>query len=164
MTSTVATEARRPFRVYIDTSVLGGCFDREFEVWSNGLVRDFRAGRLIPILSDVTAAEVHDAPESVRNLHQDLLTIVETVLPVTQEALALVAAYSARKILPVKFEADMRHIALATLAEVDALVSWNFKHIVRLEKIRLFNEVNVQLGYKPLSILSPREVTTYEGS
>ena len=35
----------------------------------------------------------------------------------------------------------MRHIALATIAAVDALVSWNFKHIVRLQKIRLFNAV-----------------------
>jgi len=51
---------------------------------------------------------------------------------------------------------------LATLAEVDALVSSNFKHIVRLEKIRLFNAANVELGYRALTILSPREVTTYE--
>lgn len=157
-------QVRAPFRIYIDTSVLGGCFDREFATWSNALVRDFRAGRLIPVLSDVTAAEVLDAPESVRNLHQDLLTIAESVLPVTEEVLALVAAYTALKILPAKYEADMRHIVLATIAEVESLVSWNFKHIVRLEKIRLFNDVNVQLGYKALSILSPREVTTYEGS
>ena len=73
------------------------------------------------------------------------------------------AAYEARKILPKKFAADLTHIALATIAEVDAIVSWNFKHIVRLEKIRLFNAVNVELGYQALSILSPREVTTYEG-
>ena len=45
--------------------------------------------------------------------------------------------------------------------EVDALVSWNFKHIVRLEKIRLFNAANVELGYRALNILSPREVTTH---
>jgi hypothetical protein len=57
----------------------------------------------------------------------------------------------------------MSHIALATIAEVDALVSWNFKHIVRLDKIRLFNAVNVELGHKALTILSPREVTIYEG-
>ena len=90
--------------------------------------------------------------------------MVESVLAITQETLSLVAAYEARKILPAKYESDMRHIALATIAEVASLVSWNFKHIVRLEKIRLFNEVNVELGYKALSILSPREVTTYEGS
>lgn len=158
------TPGTLPFRIYIDTSVLGGCFDQEFATWSNALVRDFRAGRLIPVLSDVTAAEVQDAPEQVRNLHQELLTLVDRVLPLSEEALSLVAAYAARKILPRRYEADMRHIALATIDEVDSLVSWNFKHVVRLEKIRLFNEVNVQLRYKPLSILSPREVTTYEGS
>ena len=42
-------------------------------------------------------------------------------------------------------------------------MSWNFKHIVRLKKVRLFNEVNVESGYRALSILSPREVATYEG-
>ena len=57
----------------------------------------------------------------------------------------------------------MQHTALATIAGVDAPVSWNFKHIVRLEKIRLFNAVNVESAYRVLSIRSPREVTTYEG-
>jgi hypothetical protein len=47
---------------------------------------------------------------------------------------------------------------------VGELVSWNFKHIVRLEKIRLFNAVNVELGHPTLSIRSPREVATYESS
>lgn len=56
----------------------------------------------------------------------------------------------------------MLHIALATVADVDLLVSWNFKHIVRFDKIRLFNAVNLEQGYKPLAIHSPREVTTHE--
>ena len=55
----------------------------------------------------------------------------------------------------------MLHIAIATVAEVDVLVSWNFRHIVRLDKIRLFNGINLQLGYKPLTIYSPREVATH---
>jgi len=151
-------------RIYIDTSVLGGCFDAEFAVWSNALIRDFRANRLIPVLSDVTAAEVADAPPAVRDLHQEMLLLAGRVLPVTPEVASLVAGYQARKILPAKLAADMTHIALATLAQVDALVSWNFKHIVRLEKIRLFNAVNVELGHQPLSIRSPREVSTYESS
>ena len=126
-------------------------------------MRDFRAGRMAPVLSDVTAAEVESAPEQVRDLHQEILVLAGSVLPVTTEALALVAKYETKGILAVKFRADMQHIALATIAEVDALVSWNFKHIVRLEKIRLFNAVNVESGYQPLNIRSPREVTTYEG-
>ena len=119
------------FRIYVDTSVLGGCFDPEFAVWSNGLIRDFRAGRLTPVLSDLTAAEVRDAPEPVRDLHQELLLLAGRVLAVTPEVASLVAAYEARRVLPARFQADMSHIALATLAEVDALVGWNFKHIVR---------------------------------
>jgi hypothetical protein len=136
-------------RIYVDTSVIGGCFDPEFVTWSDALMRDFRAKRLVPVLSDVTAVEIAAAPAAVQALHKELL--------------GLSAAYEARKILPKRFAADMTHIALATIAEVDAVVSWNFKHIVRLEKIRLFNAVNVELGYRALSILSPREVTTYEG-
>ncbi len=154
----------KPLRIYIDTSVLGGCFDVEFALWSNALARDFRTGRLIPVLSDVTAAEVAEAPPAVRDLHQEMLLLAERLLPVTPEVVSLVAAYEAKKILPMALAADMTHIALATLAQVDALVSWNFKHIVRLEKIRLFNAVNVELGHQPLSIRSPREVATYEGS
>lgn len=149
-------------RIYIDTSVLGGCFDEEFAPWSNGLMRDFRAGRLVPVLSDVTAAEIASAPEPVRDLHQEMLALAGAILPVTSEGLGLVAKYQAKEILAAKFLADMQHIALATIARVDALVSWNFKHIVRLEKIRLFNAVNIESGYRALSIRSPREVTTYE--
>jgi hypothetical protein len=56
----------------------------------------------------------------------------------------------------------MTHIALATIDEVDMLVSWNFKHIVNFDKIRQFNTVNKELGHKLIRILSPREVTNYE--
>lgn len=127
-------------------------------------MRDFRAGRLVPVLSDMTAAEVADAPPPVRELHQEMLLLAGPVLLITPKVTDLVAAYEARRILTSKYRADMRHIALATMANVDALVSWNFRHIVRLEKIRLFNAVNVESGYRALSILSPREVTTHESA
>jgi hypothetical protein len=112
-----------PLRIYIDTSVLGGCFDAEFSEWSNGLVRDFRAGRLVPVLSDVTAAEVVDAPARVRELHQEMLVLTGPVLAITPSVIDLVIAYEARKILAPKYAADMRHIAIATIAAVDSLVS-----------------------------------------
>lgn len=77
------------------------------------------------------------------------------------EALELVAAYEARAILGPRYRNDLLHIALATVAAVDVLVSWNFRHIVRLDRIQLFNEVNTALGRGALTIYSPREVTTY---
>ena len=149
--------------VYLDTSVIGGCFDAEFSEWSNSLMKDFLAGTFVPILSDVLAAEIQDAPETVRRKYEDLTRIEHKFVVVTQETIDLAESYQRREILTPKFYDDGLHIALASIAEADLLVSWNFRHIVHFDKIRLFNSVNLELGYKPLQIYSPREVTKAEG-
>jgi hypothetical protein len=148
-------------RIYIDTSVIGGCFDDEFAEWSNGLVADFRTGIFRPLLSEVVAAEIADAPETVQSVYAELVSLDAEVLTVDESALGLAEEYQKRSILTPNFYDDGLHIALATVAEADLLVSWNFKHIVRFDKIRLFNAVNIEFGYKPLQIFSPREVTTH---
>ena len=94
-------------------------------------------------------------------MYSELLPLAGTIASVGDEALSLLAAYETHGVLAPRLRADMLHIAVATIAGVDLLVSWNFKHIVRFDKIRLFNAVNLEQGYKPLSIHSPREVTTY---
>jgi hypothetical protein len=101
------------------------------------------------------------APEPVRDVYAELLDLGAEVLPVTAEALNLRKEYLERGVLGSRFENDMLHIALATIGEVDVLVSWNFRHIVRLDKIRLFSTINIELGYKVLTIYSPREVTIH---
>jgi len=55
-------------RIYVDTSVIGGCFDPEFVTWSKGLIEDFQAGRFRLVLSDITAAGIERAPIQVREL------------------------------------------------------------------------------------------------
>jgi hypothetical protein len=150
-------------RIYIDTSVIGGCFDVEFSEWSNGLMKNFAAGIFMPILSDVVAAEIQDAPEPVRQKYEVLLHREHELILVTEEVIELADAYQRRGILTPKFYDDGLHIALASVAEADLLVSWNFKHIVHFDKIRLFSSVNLEQGYKPLQIYSPREVTRVEG-
>jgi hypothetical protein len=147
-------------RVYVDTSVFGGCFDPEFAEWSNALMDDFRSGQFALVLSDVIAGEVAMAPEPVQQVLSELLDLADS-LPVTEEALELLRAYESHHILGRRFRNDMLHVAIATVAEVDVVVSWNFRHIVRLDKIRLFNGVNLELGYKPLTICSPREVASH---
>jgi hypothetical protein len=148
----------KKLRIYLDTSVIGGCFDPEFRVWSESLMEDFRQGRYVAVVSDVTAAEVAPAPDFVRSLHQELLGLPAELIRTDEEAVSLFQGYMERSVLGQRFINDMLHIALATISEVDVLVSWNFKHIVRLDKIRLFNAVNIEQGYKPLTIYSPREV------
>jgi hypothetical protein len=148
-------------RIYIDTSVIGGCFDSEFAEWSNGLLQDFRNGTYQPLLSEVIAAEIENAPENVQTVYAELLTSNAEMCTVEEAVLELADEYQKRNILTPNFYDDGLHIALATVAEADLLVSWNFKRIVRFDKIRLFNAINTEFGYKPLQIFSPREVTTY---
>jgi hypothetical protein len=148
-------------RVYLDTSVLGGCFDPEFAVWSNGLMQDFRSRLFKPLLSQVTATELQDAPERVQTVYAELLLLGAELVEVSESALELADAYQAHGILTPKFYDDGLHIAVATVGAADVLASWNFKHIVHFDKIRMFNAVNLEYGYKPLQIFSPREVTTY---
>ena len=126
-------------RIYVDTSVFGECFDVEFSPWSNGLVEDFRRGLLRAVLSDVTAEEIGRAPATVQAVHQELVSLGAEVVSVSPEVLQLVAAYEARAILGLRYRNDLLHIALATVAAVDVLVSWNFRQIVRLDRILLFN-------------------------
>lgn len=148
-------------RIYIDTSVIGGCLDPEFAVWSKGLLRDFQEDTFKPVVSTTVAAEVAAAYESIQVQYEDFLVLNPEILEVTEEALVLAEVYQRRQIVTPKFYTDGLHIAIATIAEVDVVVSWNFKHIVNFNKIRLFNAVNLEMGYKPIQIYSPREVTTY---
>ena len=99
-------------RVYIDTSVLGGCFDAEFAEWSNALMDDFRRGRLKPVLSNVIDAEIQDAPEVVQVLYIELLTLSPDVVQSDDTAFDLADLYQQRRILTPKYYDDGLHIPL----------------------------------------------------
>jgi len=70
----------------------------------------------------------------------------------------LAAAYVAEGAIGTRMRADALHIAVATVARVDVLVSWNFKHIVNLTRIHAYNAINLKNGYPILEIRTPREV------
>ena len=148
-------------RIYIDTSVIGGCFDEEFAPWSNGLMKDFRLGNFKPVVSEVVALEVIGAPKEVQETYAEVLSMEHEFLDTTAETAELADRYLQREILSSNYYDDAQHIALATVAEADVLTSWNFRHIVHFDKIRQFNAVNLELGYKPIEIRSPRELTNY---
>ena len=149
-------------RVYVDTSVIGGCLDPEYAVWSEGLMRDFSNRIFRPVTSDVVQAEIDLAPVLIQQKYADLLGMKPELLTVTPAALELANTYQVQGVLTPKYYNDGLHIALATIGQVDVLVSWNFRHIVHFNKIRLFNAVNIQQGYRTIQIYSPREVTTYD--
>jgi hypothetical protein len=76
-------------RVYVDTSVIGGCYDPEFSIWSNGLIQDFRDSNYKPVLSEVVAAEVKDAPQPVQETYAEILNLHADFIQITPEAVEL---------------------------------------------------------------------------
>ena len=151
----------KKLRIYVDSSVIGGCFDPEFEKWSNGLFRDFHVGTFLPVMSDIVDAEMKNAPSEVAEKHAELLGLEPELIKLSDEAIELAGIYIQEKIVSPNYRDDALHIAFATIAQVDILVSWNFKHIVNFGKIQQFNGVNMRHGYNTIQIYSPREMTNY---
>jgi hypothetical protein len=147
-------------RVYIENSVIGGYFDKEFETATRRLFEKFRTGEYIAVVSAHTFKELDDgAPEKVK---ENLKSINCEEHLLNDEMYTLTEKYMVKNIVSEQYRSDALHIAIATVLKVDVLVSWNFKHIVNLNKIKLFNAVNLEEGYGILEIRSPVEVIENE--
>ena len=150
------------FRIYTDTSVLGGCEDEEFAEHSIRLMEGFVRGGRVLVLSSLTIQELAAAPASVRRRLASVPEANIETLQLGTEATELAEAYIAAGVVTGSMRADAQHIAIATVARVDVLVSWNFKHIVNLERIHGYNSVNLRHGYPMVEIRTPREVLSNE--
>jgi len=149
---------QRPWRVYADTSVFGGCEDPEFAADSLQLFDLVERGRITLLLSDVVLQELAPAPENVRGMLARLPPMSLESVALSPDVVALRDAYLAAAVVSRRWLDDATHVAAATVARADAIVSWNFRHIVRLEKIKAYNQINLANGYGILTIISPRDI------
>lgn len=149
-------------RVYIDTSVIGGCFDQEFEEWSNRLFDDFKSGKRIAVVSDVTLDELTDAPDKIKDNFEAIPDESTEILFADDQSKELAEQYISEKAVSGRYYEDALHIAIATINQVSVLASWNFRHIVNLDKIRLYNSVNLKNGFLMLEIRTPREIIKFD--
>ena len=149
-------------RIYLDTSVFGGYFEPEFELWTKILFDKIHKGDFQVIFSRLTDIELKPAPERVRNLANSLPEIAIEFIDVSDQALELASQYLQENVVGKTSQSDCIHIALATLHHADVLVSWNFKHIVNFRRIRGYNAVNYKFGHRILEIRTPREILEYE--
>lgn len=149
-------------RIYADTSVIGGCLDAEFADDSLRLIEAVRKGRFVLLLSDIVIRELEDAPEQVRAILPSLPAGTVERVELTEEVFELRDAYLAAEVVGARWQNDAAHVATATVARADAIVSWNFRHIVRLDKMKAYNQINLLKGYGILTIISPKEVFTDE--
>lgn len=145
-------------RIYIDTSVIGGCFDKEFQEWSDKLFEEFRNGNKIVVISDITLDELSFSRPKVSNHLDTIPNDHKEYILKDEQAEELADKYVKEKAVTQKSHEDALHIAIATINKVDVLVSWNFKHIVNLDRIRKYNAVNLMNGYPMLEIRNPREI------
>lgn len=146
------------FKVYIDTSVIGGCFDDEFAEYSNLLIDEFIMGKKIAVISNITLKELKQAPEKVREKLDEIPKESIEYVALSEEAEELAQKYIENGVISSSFLLDAEHIAIATVERIDIVASWNFKHIVNIKKIRGFNSVNIKEGYQILEIRTPMEV------
>jgi len=121
-------------RIYVDTSVFGGCFDPEFEIWSNRLIEYFKIGKHNAVISEVSQLELNVAPPQVKKILKAIPNVYLEIAVLTDEAKKLSEYYLHEKIVTRKSLSDTQHIAIATVQKVDLLVSWNFKHMLTLIK------------------------------
>ncbi len=149
-------------RIYLDTSVFGGYFEPEFELWTKVLFTRISTNEVKALVSRLTDIELAQAPKQVRDLAESLPQDSIEWLDITSEAILLADKYIAEKVVGQTSHSDCIHIAIATLNYADVLVSWNFKHIVNHLRVRGYNAVNFKYGHKILDIRSPREIVGYE--
>ena len=145
-------------RLYLDTSVFGGYFEPEFEGWTKRLFDRIRAEQLTVVVSDVVLFELRGAPKHVVDLLESLPQSQVERVSESERSWDFADMYIAEKVVGRTSLLDCRHIALATLNHVDVLVSWNFKHIVNLARIRGYNAVNYREGHTFVEIRTPIEI------
>jgi len=146
-------------RVYTDTSVIGGCHNRQFAADSLRLIELARLDHVRILLSAVVIKELEKAPPAVQSVLAGLPETAIEIVPITAEVVSLRDAYLKAGIVRPRWTDDATHVAAASVARADAIVSWNFKHIVHLGKIRWYNQINRGLGYHDLTIVTPSMVT-----
>lgn len=145
-------------RVYIDASVFGGYYDEEFEEITKAFFDALLAGQATALISDTLVAELADAPEGVQDLLDRVLAGDYERLGLPEQAEELRDAYLNAGVLAPKWSDDALHVAHATLARADVIVSWNFRHLVNPLRIRGFNGVNIAQGYGSVVIMTPEDL------
>lgn len=148
-------------KIYIDTSVIGGYFDEEFKIVTQKLFDEVIQGEYKIVISSVTIGELEHAPEKVRNL-LSILKIDFELIQLSDDAIELATEYQNENVVGKTSFDDCLHIAIATIARLDFLVSWNFKHIVNIKRIRGYNSINIRSGYPAIEIRSPKDMINYE--
>lgn len=144
--------------LYLDTSVIGGYFDSEWMADTRELWAQARSGKWKLVTSIIAERELQSAPAEVRRLFEETFCNASDLLAETAEIENLAQEYLNAGVVSRKYADDARHVAIATVQGIRHLVSWNFRHLVNVQREAGFNAVNLLQGYPPISIVNPKEL------
>ncbi|GBD98013.1 hypothetical protein BMS3Abin07_00020 [bacterium BMS3Abin07] len=157
---------RKKLRLYFDTSKFNFAFaddaPHEKEVTLR-LIAEIKKGKYEVYISDVVLREIKEAGKKKVNQLMGLINDLQPFeLEFDKECYELASEYIKMGIIPKKYEDDAFHIAVASVNDIDAVISWNFKHIVKLKTKKEVAGTNLLMGYKEIEIYSPLEVADNE--
>ncbi|MCL1856349.1 MAG: hypothetical protein FWF84_01715 [Kiritimatiellaeota bacterium] len=155
----------RKQRIYLETTLFNYYFDTDRDAHADTvtLFKEIAAGKYEAYTSSAVIDELEQAPAEKSAAMQALVGKYNiTNLQVTEEVRRLANLYVSAGIIPLKYETDSVHIAVATINELDTIVSLNFRHIVKLKTMQMTNAVNILNGYCSIEIHSPMEVLDSE--
>lgn len=154
-------------QLYLETSVWNFIFADDAPEKKEITLRFFdkiKKGEYEIFISDVVIEEIGRAGDDKRSL---ILNVIKDYKPqkliINEEVVELAKNYISEGILPQEKFEDSTHAAAATIFEMDALISWNLRHLANLKKMEMINRVNIKQGYyKRLELITPMEVSDEE--
>lgn len=153
-------------RLYLDTSVIGALFDSEMpqriEI-TRALLRSIIKGKHTGIISNIVLEEIERSPEEFKQkIIAEMRKIPLQIISEDEASADLLEFYEKEGFIRRGARLDLRHLAVATVNGVDAVVSWNFRDIVNIRTRRSVHSMNLRLGFPLIEIVSPEEVIGYE--
>jgi len=155
----------RKQKIYLETTLFNYYFDTDRDAHADTvkLFKEIAKGKFEAYTSIAVLEELKKAPVEKRDA---MLALVDeygiTTLQVTEEAERLADIYVSKGIIPLKYETDSVHIAVATVNDLDLIVSLNFRHIVNPETKYTTRLEDIKNGYRSAEIVSPMEVIEYD--
>jgi predicted nucleic acid-binding protein len=151
----------KKLRLYLETTVFNYYFDTDRDGHED-TVRLFEAigrGEFEGYTSEYVMIELRDAKEPKQS---NMLALPEkygvTILDADDEAVRVANLYIQKDIVPMKYQVDAIHIAIASVKRLDCVLSFNYQHINKLKTKRMTEEINLAEGYKAITICTPMEV------
>ena len=153
-------------RIYLETTIFNFPFAEDapdLRAETIRLFKDIDAGKFIPYTSEYVAQELDRTQNTEkRNKMKALITDYGIeVIPESEEAERLAGIYVEEGIIKAKYETDAIHIAVATITNLDFIISLNFQHIVKRKTIIETEIINAREGYRRVYIYTPMEVIGY---